>query len=116
MIPALLIYLKAQVTSVSNRVYATVAPDVSPPYVVYFQVSGLRDYTHGGFSGLSRPRMQFSCYASTYKAAKDVAQEVIDALEGWTGAQACFIQNEIDSYEEDTKLYKTMVDCFIWHS
>jgi hypothetical protein len=37
-------------------------------------------------------------------------------MEGWTGVQAAFKVNELDFYEEDTKMYHIPVDFMIWHN
>ena len=112
--------LKAQVPLVSNRVYAGIAPQgVTKPYLVYTKVSPGRQYTHGGYADLQRPRMQVSCYGTTYGSAKAVAGEVITAMEGWPGSndvQAAFIEGEQDMFEQDTGLYHCPVDVILWNN
>ena len=103
---------------IGDRVYAVTADDeATAPYCVYEQVSGGKRYTHGGYAGLQRPRMQVTCYASTYEVAKDISVQVTAAMESWPAASvlvgSAFQQNEIDLYDNDTGLYIVPVDFFI---
>ena len=106
---------------ISTRVYGgDNAPDkATKPYCVYSQVSAGRKYTHGGYAGIQRPRMQVNCYAETYEVAKEVAAQVTAALESWSVANvqvgAAFQDNEVDLYEKDTGLYVVPVDFFVWY-
>jgi hypothetical protein len=107
-------------TLVGDRVWAvdTEQGEVAP-YCVYSQISGGRRYSHSGYSGLQRPRMQVNCYAKTYEEAKDVAAQVTAALESWPGVNAAvgsaFQQNEIDLFDAETVLYFVPVDFLIWY-
>jgi len=111
--------LKAGVPLVNNRVYGATAPQsVAKPYIVYHKLSPGREYSHDGFGGLARPRIQVSCYGQNYDNVKDVAEEVIATLEAWPGVDsvdAAFIESEIDLYESDTGLYHCAVDVFLWN-
>ena len=111
--------IQASVTYGYYRIYALVAPQgVTKPYLVYSKVSPGRDYTHDGHSGLSRPRMQVSCYGTTYGSAKAVAVEVIAAMDAWFSGGVTFapIAGEQDLYEPDTGLYHVPVDFFIHYA
>ena len=104
---------------ISTRIYPLVAPqNVTKPYCTYQKISLERKYSHGGYSGLQRPRLQVSCYAETYEQSRAVADQVIAALEAWPGAaniQAVFIENEIDLYDPDTGLQYIPVDFFCYY-
>ena len=104
---------------VGTRVYPLVAPQaVKESYCTYQKISPGRKYSHGGFSNLSRPRIQVNCYATTYAQAKAIAVQVIAAVEAWPGAsniQAAFVENEIDMYDPDTELYQVPVDFFVYY-
>lgn len=107
-------------TLVSTRIYPFVAPQsVNKPYCTYQKISSGRMYSHSGYSGLQRPRMQVTCYAETYAQAKAVAAEAIAAIEGWPAAnasvQSAFFENEEDFYDEETKLYQIPVDFFVYY-
>lgn len=105
---------------VGDRVYPVTAPQtVQAPFCVFFKVSDARIYSHQGFSGLERVRVQISCYAETYLEAKQVAEQVTAAMEAWLAAnvkvQASFQENELDMYDSETGLYHVPVDFFIWY-
>lgn len=105
------------VALVDTRIYPLVGPQkVTAPYCTYQKISPGRMYSHSGFSGLSKPRMQVSCYGSTYAQVKAVAAQVIAAVEAWPGAsniQAAFVENELDMYDPETGLYHVPVDFFV---
>lgn len=104
---------------VSTRIYPLVAPQkIQEPYCTFQKISSSRQYSHGGYSGLQRPRMQVTCYAPTYEAAKAISVQVIAAVEAWPGAaniQATFVENETDLYNPDTELYQVPVDFFCYY-
>lgn len=105
---------------VGTRIYPLVAPqNVQKPYCTYQKISTGRQYSHSGYSGLQRPRMQVSCYAETYSQAKAVAAQVVAAVEAWSAAnarvQAALQENEQDFYDEETKLYYVPVDIFCYY-
>ena len=86
-----------------------------PPYLTIAKVSEQKDYTHDGASGLTRPRFQINVFANTYPQAKLAAVEVKEAMDNWQadGIRFAPLQNEIDLYEEDTKLHHVPLDFFI---
>ena len=114
---ALFEHLKANVPLVNNRIFATKAPqDVAKPYIVYQQISGLRENVHGGRSGLAENRIQFSIYAKQYLLTKQVANELKNALQALSGViqgvriGTVIYQDEIEDFEQDTGLYTTKAD------
>jgi len=62
------------------------------------------------------PRVQFDCWASTYLAAKGVAEQVKAAFNGWSKKDGNPIilfgkrANEIDMYEPVTARWRIIVD------
>jgi hypothetical protein len=111
-------------TSVTGTFYLRVGTqDAVTPYGIVFKVSPGKDYTHSG-GGLSQSRLQCSCFADTYYAAKTFAREVITAMEAWpnststtaTGVQAVFLEGEVDLFDDETKVHHIPVDFFIWHT
>jgi len=111
--------LKAQVGTVSNRVYAGIAPQtVSKPYLTTHKLSPGFTYTHDARSKLAGPRFQVSVFASTYASAKAVEAEVITALESWKTSlvQGVFVEAAQDLHEPETGLYHIPIDAFIWHT
>lgn len=110
---------------IGQRLYYVKAPqDVAKPYVVFFKASAPREYSHDGASGLARPRFQFSCFAMTYKKAKQIAEAIRGVIEAFSGTMggaggvevgSCFCINESDIFEDNTQLYHVAVDYLIWH-
>ena len=104
-------------TTVGTRIYPTAAPStVITPYIVYRKVSANRQYAHSGQSSLTFDRVQISIYSTGYLVAKGIVSTLVTTMEGWTGVQAAFKQNELDFYEEATKVYHIPVDFLIWHN
>jgi len=109
---------------VIDRVFPLRAPDTTAtfPYITYQRIGGDRDVTHDGNSGLSDSRMQLSCWSNEYLEAKTLALEVTKALNGKQGTLggiarcASFVENELDLFDEESKLYSIIVDVKIWHS
>ena len=110
---------------IGERLYYVKAPqDVVKPYVAFFKASAPREYSHDGASKLAHPRFQFSCFATTYYEAKQITEAIRAAIEAFSGTMGgaggvevghCFLINESDIYEENTKLFHVAVDYLIWH-
>lgn len=103
---------------ISGSLHRTMAPANYPrPYCVLFRVSRVRGYTHDGYSGLTRYRLQVSCFADTDELAKQVAEQVTAAMEAWPSVnlnvQSCEHVGEQDLYEADAKVYHVPVDFLI---
>lgn len=128
--PAILIYTKAQVTSVNNRVYALKAPQgVTEPYIVFMVISKNFVNSMPIDSGLTETRVQFDVFGTTYSSVKAVVESLkstyrnynqgqnLEALYmgGKEWVQATLLDNEIDFYEEDTGRYHTSLDIIFWH-
>lgn len=107
---------------VSTRIYPLILPK-SPtmPALVYHKVSGPRVHDLDGASGRALPRIQIDSWADTYTGAQALAAAVRGSLDGYNGLlttiRATFkLDNEIDDYEEDTKLYRVIQDYIISHT
>ncbi len=72
------------------------------PNVVYQRVTTSRVHTQDGATGLADCRLQVSCWADTYAAAKTLADKVRLALDAYKGTAAgitvdgIFLQDEGD--------------------
>ena len=110
--------LSSQLSSaVGTRIYPLVAPQKTTlPYLTYSKVSAVKQYTHSGSASLSNDRIQISVFSTGYLAGKTIAGAVVTALEGWSTAQAVFKANELDLYEDETKVFHIPVDFRVWHS
>ena len=113
--PEMRTYLAGANTTANNFYLLRATQEPTTPYGVVFKVSPGKDYTHDG-SGLSRTRMQCSCFGDTYFAAKTLADEVITAMEAWpdseSNVQAVFLENESDLKDD---LFHVALDFFVSH-
>ncbi len=118
-------FLEAQ-TAITNLVGSRIYPLILPqkpayPALTYARVSGLRLHNFGGVAGRGWPRFTVSLWAETYAAAKALAEKTRQALDGHRGALgsaagvAVSIENEIDFYEGEAKVYRVLQDYFISH-
>ncbi len=108
---------------VGNRIYPMVLPDEATyPAIVYQKISGLMVASHSGNSGLGNPRFQISCWGETYPVAKALSRQVKLAFHGYKGAmgditcQAAFVDAELDDMDQQTKLFRVMIDVLLWHA
>ena len=69
------------------------------PSASYLLVSGPRDYTHGGATGVARQRWQVNAVGKTFADARDTADAVIPAMEALgsdadVSVRGCRLANE----------------------
>jgi len=111
---------------VGTRIYPLVVPqNPTLPAVVYQRISGVREHTHDEVGDLARPRFQFTSIATTYSAAKALANAVREALDNYSATKlsvvidAIFVENEIDvfnlSEDQGDNTYGVLVDATVWH-
>jgi hypothetical protein len=94
------------------------------PAITLTRISGQRDYTNEGASGLVSSRVQIDCEAETYLSSKTVARAVIAALAAvpTSTLQGAFVEGERDLYEFDAKTdsavhpFATSLDVILHHS
>ena len=115
-------YLAANVALCGGRVWPMKLPQKPTlPAITYRKISGPRIQTHDGASGLAHPRIQISCWAETYLAAKQLAEEVRQDLDGFSGAMGAthvgsmFLSNETDLYDPETGRWHIPVDFILFH-
>lgn len=92
---ALVARLVAAATSADDRILP-LALERHPtlPAITYQRISTPRDLAHNGSQGYADYRVQMTCWAhrtpdmSGYRLAKDLAEEVRVALDGWRGTEA----------------------------
>ena len=108
---------------VSTRIYPAQRPQNSAmPAVSYFKVNTTREYRHGGAAGWANPRFQFDCWAKTYGAAKNVAEQVRLAMNDFTGTfsgvevKAATAVNEIDVGDPNPVIHHVAVDVQVTHA
>jgi hypothetical protein len=108
----------------SSGIFPMSAPEgVISPYIVYSQISGQGVDSFEGANPLNRARMEFSCYATSYEAAKKLARAVKSVLLGLsqtlidgTGVDDILLASERDLFEDGPFQYRIAVDVSIWFS
>lgn len=123
---ALVARLAAAATAASSRIFPLALQEGSAlPALSYFRVSTVRDYTHGGASGLVRARIQVDCWAATYAAVKSLAAQVVASLSGFSGTMGgaggvltgrVLAQVEVDLPEPEAGIYHIALDWDIGYS
>lgn len=114
---ALFGFLKTNVPLVGDRVYSSQGlQGGAKPYLVVTKVSAPRYHTHEGAAGLVDCLMQISIFADGYIETKNIAAEIQNALQGFSGTMGAvevggaFYQNEVDNYETETDIFHLAVD------
>ena len=105
---------------VGNRIYPLVRPqNAALPAITYQRISAPRTASHSGDSGLTNPRYQFNCWASTYREARQIAERLVTVFHGqrgmMPGIQAGFVDNDLDDYTSDVREYRAIVDVLLWY-
>lgn len=108
---------------VADRVNWGERPGEDMPAITLHRISGARDATMAGRSGLVSSIVQLDVWGRTYRDSKLLARAVIAALPqtrvvaaGIT-VQGVFINSESDSFEGDDPLplFRTRIDLSVWH-
>lgn len=93
---------------VGSRIYPLRAPQTAAlPLVVFQRISTIRWSAFGSDTGLARPRIQVTAWATTAMAAKSVKEQVRAALQRWRGTVAgveildATIADERDQYDQE---------------
>lgn len=100
------------VALIGNRVYPNYVPQgAAVPAVTYQRISGPRDHTFDGPSGLVKSRYQLNSWADTYGDMESVADAVRIAMDGFSGTIGGRVIQNIESDDEtDTPVIKPGVD------
>lgn len=119
----MLTWLKANIALAANRVYPVKLPqNFTLPAITYSKVSGVRVQSHDGPSNLAYPRFQISCWGNKYLAAKQLAEEVRQDMDCYSGAmggttvQVSRLINEVDFHNPEVGVYQIALDFYIWHT
>ncbi len=109
-------------TLVSARIYPMTAPqDVLMPYVTYQRISTVKIGLLSSDTDISEPRYQIDVYANTHLSCRDVADQIILAMQRWQGVESSVtildvtIENDSDNYDNELKSYNSSVDVIISH-
>lgn len=106
--------------SYAGRIYPLRMPSNNTslvfPLMVYKRISAPRVYTQTELEAgtLVEPRVQYNIWAKKYEEMVVASQEIKARLSGWKddskGIMHCFIMFELDQWEEQTGLFKKMLD------
>lgn len=93
---------------INERVYPMVAPqNVVKPYLTYQVISKINLQCMGGKIYRGNYRMQIDCFSLTYSNVKAISEAVKNALIGFMTSSDI---NIIDDYEDETKLFRQIID------
>jgi hypothetical protein len=99
----------AGLVALGAGVFPSLAPkESSLPFVVYSQVGGATVNSLDGANRLQSARLRFSCYGTSYSAAKKLAAAVKASLNGLvvtlsdgSKVEGCWLEFEADDSEAD---------------
>lgn len=116
-------WLFANIALAVGGVWNTKLPqDPTFPAITVRKISGPRLQSHDGPSGTAYPRIEIGCWSDDYGDAHELATEVRQDLDGFTGAmgaifvQAAILKGERDIHYPDTDFYQVPVEFIIWHT
>lgn len=93
---------------IDGRVYHLVAPqNVQKPYMIYRVITGLKIQCLGGQIFQGDYRMQLDCYSTISSNVGAISKAVESCLEGFLSSNSI---NIMDDYEDETKLFKKIID------
>lgn len=111
---------------VGYRIYFGRAPqNVKQPYMIINKISGPREHSHDGGSGLATPRFQFTVFAEKYSDCKGCISALQTALQGYSGTMGgdsgvavngAFYDDETDLDPGEQGLFGVAADYIIQHS
>lgn len=124
-ITSLLLSSPAVATIAGDRVNWSARPDdFELPALTLHRVSGRRDRTLEGRTGLVSSTVQIDCWGLSFKDAKLLSRAVVPALpHGRTVAagtvlEGIFIESEsdtVDRTDPQQPLFHTRIDISVWH-
>lgn len=101
----------------NNALYPFLLPQKCDlPAVVYFPVSVERLHSLIADTGFVKQRLQFNCFAKTYKKAVETARIIQTALQNYSGDMSglniggVLMLDESTNYESDTKVYSVSLE------
>lgn len=109
------------VALVGSRIYMVNGPDnpatTSFPMVIFARVGGRAETSIDGNLLLRDSEYQFSCLAYTHSAARDVAEQVIAAMQGYRNSTilASEFSGDEDMYEPEARLHHVAVRFTVTH-
>lgn len=109
-------------TLVSTRIYPSELPQKCPlPAVVYERASTISHSAMGQDTGTYESIWRLSCHASTFTAARNVCDQVRQALQRWRGTydyieiKDSFLEGESTEYLNDVDVHEVIQEFKIWY-
>ena len=100
---------------VGTRIFPRIIPaGARLPAVAYSRVSGGRQHSLSGSSGLENPQFQIDCHGQTYALVKALKAAVIAAMEGATLFKA-LCTGEIDDDADEGTVFRVILEFSIWN-
>ncbi len=108
---------------ISNRIYPVMLPQgYNLPALSYQRISGDRLQGLTGPVNKGHPRIRIYCFAHTYSKVKQLAEDVRQSLDGYSGTMGSVqvgnvtIEGERDDFEETTEIYRVIQEYLISHT
>lgn len=111
------------------RVFPQVLPQGSAaqkyPGLVFQRISGPREHSLTGRSGLANPRFQFTCWSKRHAEARALADAVTLALDSFSGTlgggggvdtSPILVEDGPDGYDDAEQVYSCSLDAICWHA
>ena len=91
--------------------------DTVLPAITYFKVSDVPEHAMGADASIKTVRIQVSCWAETYGAAKSLELQVKTALSRYRGGniQDCFWDNSTDLSDSEEGIFHVANDFLIFY-
>jgi hypothetical protein len=109
-------------TMVGSRVYPQLVPQTAErPAIAYQRISSIPEYSHSGFSSLSRTRYQLTLEGNTHREALSLALAVRRVLAGKTNTVGdltvvTMVENESDGYGDTAQVPVVRMDLMMQHN
>lgn len=106
----------------ATRLYPVILPQNTIfPAATYQIIDTPRDNTLDGPSGLARPKIQFTLWATKADNVKALARAIRLALNGFKGTlpdgsdvKSVLLEDERETYESDVNLHRIDLDFVVW--
>jgi len=109
-------------TMVGSRVYPQLVPQTADrPAIAYQRISHIPEYSHSGFSSLTKTRYQLTLEGNTHMEALSLALAVRRALAGKTNTVGdltvvTMVENESDGYGDTAQVPVVRMDLMMTHN
>ena len=101
---------------VNDRIWPMLRPGATLPALVYQGIGGAPVQDLDGEDTLQNPRVQIDAWASTYDTARALARTVRMRMNvAATDFRGSLISEPQDIYEEETRLFRVLLDYSCWY-